>query len=147
MTLRKIADPKLFKILKSEFMRQRNGIELIASENFASESVLNYLGSVFTNKYSEGQPYRRYYGGNKHIDELETLCQERALDVYRLQKEEWGVNVQPYSGSIANIGLYLGILNLHDRIMGLDLPSGGHLSHGFYTQNKKISKTSVMFES
>ena len=144
---RLINDSKLFNILKSEFKRQKQGIELIASENFASQGVLNYLGSVFTNKYSEGQPYKRYYGGNKYIDQLETLCHERALKAYRLNPEEWGVNVQPYSGSVANIALYLGVLNLHDRIMGLDLPSGGHLSHGFYTPSKKISKTSVMFES
>lgn len=144
---RLFSDSTLFNILKNEFNRQRLGIELIASENFASQGVLNYLGSVFTNKYSEGLPNKRYYGGNKYIDQLETLCQERALNAYRLNPEEWGVNVQPYSGSVANIALYLGVLNLHDRIMGLDLPSGGHLSHGFYTPSKKISKTSVMFES
>ena len=148
MALRRvIQDQSLFNILRNEFLRQRNGIELIASENFASQGMLNYLGSVFTNKYSEGEPNRRYYGGNKYIDQLETLCQQRALNAYRLNSDQWGVNVQPYSGSVANIALYLGILNLHDRIMGLDLPSGGHLSHGFYTPSKKISKTSVMFES
>ena len=140
-------DTQLQHILDKEYQRQRNGIELIASENFTSANVLSLLGSVFTNKYSEGLPGKRYYGGNQHIDELETLCIQRALQVFRLDKEEWGVNVQPYSGSIANICVYLGILNLHDRIMGLDLPSGGHLSHGFYVKNRKISKSSVMFES
>ena len=140
-------DTKLDTILQNEYERQKNGIELIASENFTSANVLNLLGSVFTNKYSEGLPGKRYYGGNKHIDELETLCIERALTAFHLNSNEWGVNVQPYSGSIANICVYLGLLNPHDRIMGLDLPSGGHLSHGFYVKNKKISKSSVMFES
>ena len=140
-------DFELQNILENEHNRQKTGIELIASENFTSSSVLKYLGSVFTNKYSEGLPKKRYYGGNEFIDELEQLCINRALEVYRLDKNEWGVNVQPYSGSIANICVYMGLLNVHDRIMGLDLPSGGHLSHGFYTKNKKISKSSVMFES
>ncbi len=137
----------LKNILQNELKRQREGIELIASENFTSNNVLGLLGSVFTNKYSEGLPGKRYYGGTKYIDELESLCQKRALEAYNLDKNKWGVNVQPYSGSIANICVYMGLLNPHDRIMGLDLPSGGHLSHGFYTKNKKISKTSVIFES
>ena len=140
-------DSELSQILENEIERQKNGIELIASENFTSSQVLKYLGSVFTNKYSEGQPGKRYYGGNKFIDNMENLCIKRALTAFHLNAEQWGVNVQPYSGSIANICVYLGLLNIHDRIMGLDLPSGGHLSHGFYIKNKKISKSSVMFES
>lgn len=140
-------DFELNQILDNEYNRQKNGIELIASENFTSSGVLKYLGSVFTNKYSEGLPGKRYYGGNKHIDELESLCIKRALNAFHLDSNLWGVNVQPYSGSIANICVYLGLLNPHDRIMGLDLPSGGHLSHGFYVKQKKISKSSVMFES
>lgn len=140
-------DFELNQILDNEYNRQKNGIELIASENFTSSAVLKYLGSVFTNKYSEGLPGKRYYGGNKHIDELESLCIKRALNAFHLDSNLWGVNVQPYSGSIANICVYLGLLNPHDRIMGLDLPSGGHLSHGFYVKQKKISKSSVMFES
>ena len=141
------SDPKLKKILLNEYYRQKNGIELIASENFTSQNVLDCLGSVFTNKYSEGLPGKRYYGGNQFIDELETLCINRALQAYRLDSNKWGVNVQPYSGSIANVAAYFGILKPHDRIMGLDLPSGGHLSHGFYTSKKKISTTSIIFES
>tara|TARA_B100001175_G_scaffold191729_1_gene162648 strand:- start:620 stop:1915 length:1296 start_codon:yes stop_codon:yes gene_type:complete len=140
-------DFELNNILQNEYNRQKNGIELIASENFTSNNVLKLLGSVFTNKYSEGLPGKRYYGGNQHIDELESLCIKRALSAFKLDSNNWGVNVQPYSGSIANICVYLGLLQPHDRIMGLDLPSGGHLSHGFYVKNKKISKSSVMFES
>ncbi|KAL3904413.1 MAG: hypothetical protein SGILL_010079 [Bacillariaceae sp.] len=90
---------------------------------------------------------KRYYGGNEFIDQIETLCMNRALSLYDLDPEEWGVNVQPYSGSPANFAVYTALLQPHDRIMGLDLPSGGHLTHGFQTAKKKVSATSVYFES
>ena len=145
--LLKIRDPILFNIMKNEFLRQKKGLELIASENFTSKSVMECLGSVLTNKYSEGQIDNRYYGGCENIDKIEKLCKIRALETYRLDKNKWGVNVQPYSGSPANMAVYTGLLKPHDRIMGLDLPSGGHLTHGFYTSKKKISATSIFFES
>jgi len=145
-TLKK-TDNEIFNLIKQEYIRQNCGIELIASENFTSSQVLDGLGSILVNKYSEGQVGKRYYGGNKYIDEIEKLCKKRALKAFMLSEDEWDVNVQVLSGSGANMAVYNGLLNVHDRIMGLDLPSGGHLSHGYYTSKSKISATSKFFES
>lgn len=123
-------DPELHAIISKEKERQRFGLELIASENITSRAVQECLGSCLTNKYAEGLPGARYYGGNEYIDKVENLCRDRALQAYRLDPSQWGVNVQPYSGSPANLAVYTALLNPHDRIMGLDLPSGGHLTHG-----------------
>ncbi|KAL4734323.1 serine hydroxymethyltransferase-domain-containing protein [Aspergillus similis] len=141
------ADPSVYNILQKEKKRQQHFINLIPSENFTSQAVLDALGSVMQNKYSEGYPGARYYGGNEHIDEAERLCQQRALETFRLSPEEWGVNVQPLSGSPANLYAISALLNTHDRLMGLDLPHGGHLSHGYQTPTKKISFISKYFET
>ena len=141
-------DPQLFEILEKEKIRQCRGIELIASENFTSQAVMEVLGSHLTNKYSEGFPGARYYGGNEYIDQIESLCQDRALVAFHLNAETWGVNVQPYSCTSANFAVYTALLQPNDRIMGLDSPSGGHLSHGYYTSSgKKVSAASIFFEN
>lgn len=104
-------DTQLYKILINERLRQINSLELIASENFTSTAVLEANGTIFTNKYSEDYPHNRYYGGNEHIDELEELCQNRALEAFNLDKNIWGVNVQSYSGSTANFAVYTGLFS------------------------------------
>lgn len=141
------SDPVLLELIRKEKSRQVHGLEMIASENFTSLSVLECLSSCLHNKYSEGYPGQRYYGGNQFIDEVENLARKRALETFKLNPEEWGVNVQPYSGSPANFAVYTAICEPHGRIMGLDLPDGGHLTHGFFTATKKISATSIFFES
>ena len=140
-------DPELFDIIEHEKKRQRTSLCLIPSENFTSVSVLDALGSVMSNKYSEGYPHARYYGGNEFIDMAEDLCRTRALAAFHADPAKWGVNVQPLSGSPANFQAFSAVLKPHDRIMGLDLPHGGHLSHGFQTDTKKISMVSQYFET
>jgi glycine hydroxymethyltransferase len=105
------------------------------------------LGSCLTNKYSEGYPHKRYYGGNEIIDEIEEICIKRSLQAFDLDEKEWGVNVQPYSGSPANFEVFNALLQPHDRIMGLALASGGHLTHGFYSPSARVSATSKYWES
>ncbi|KAI8616634.1 serine hydroxymethyltransferase-domain-containing protein [Chytriomyces sp. MP71] len=140
-------DPEVFDIIEKEKQRQRESIVLIPSENFTSAAVMSALGSVMQNKYSEGYPNARYYGGNEFIDQAELLCQKRALDLYNLDPAKWGVNVQALSGAPANLYVYNALMKPHERLMGLDLPHGGHLSHGFQTDTKKISAISSYFES
>jgi len=141
------SDPEVAQIMKDEIKRQRESIILIASENVTSRAVFDALGSPMSNKYSEGLPGARYYGGNEHIDKIELLCQKRALEAFHLDSERWGVNVQCLSGSPANLQVYQALIPPGSRLMGLDLPHGGHLSHGYQTPAKKISAISVYFET
>ncbi|KAK9109460.1 hypothetical protein Sjap_017520 [Stephania japonica] len=144
----RVADSEVFELMEKERQRQFRGIELIASENFVCKAVMEALGSHLTNKYSEGMPGARLYVGNQWIDRIETLCCDRALAAFHLSKENWGVNVQPYSCTSANMAVFTGILNPSDRIMGLDTLSGGHLSHGYCKPNgKKVSASSIFFET
>ena len=119
-------DPKVASAIKSEVRRQDGTLELIASENFVSRAVLEAVGSVFTNKYAEGYPGRRYYGGCEFADEVENLAIERAKELFGAEH----VNVQPHSGTQANIAAYLALLEPGDKILGMNLSHGGHLTHG-----------------
>ncbi|MFH1759338.1 MAG: serine hydroxymethyltransferase [Patescibacteria group bacterium] len=123
-------DKILHKLIKQEEQRQEETISLIASENYASPEVLDILGSVLVNKYSEGYPGRRYYPGNEVYDKIENLARERVLKLFGLSDKEWHVNVQPYSGSPANLAVYAALLDFGDKIMGMRLAAGGHLTHG-----------------
>jgi len=120
------ADPEIAAAIENEVRRQHEGLEMIASENFVSEAVLEAAGTVFTNKYAEGYPGRRYYGGCEFADVVENLARDRAKQLFGAEH----ANVQPHSGSQANAGAYMAVLNPGDTILGLDLAHGGHLTHG-----------------
>ena len=122
----KIYDAELYESIKDELSRERNTLEMIASENFTSEHVLNVVGSILTNKYAEGYPGRRYYGGCEAVDKVENLAKDRLKKLFNAEY----ANVQPHSGSQANMGVYLTLLKPGDVVMGLNLAHGGHLTHG-----------------
>lgn len=139
-------DKQIEKLIKDEAKRQKGVINLIASENYVSKDVLVALGSELTNKYAEGYPGRRYYGGNTIVDKVEMLCIERALKLFKLKKEDWHVNVQLLSGSPANFALYTALVPLGEKIMGMKLSSGGHLTHGYPASMTGKLWNSVQFE-
>lgn len=143
----KAADPELYSLIEGEAERQRKTINLIESENYACEGVMEASGSLLSNKYSEGNVGARYYGGTGWIDSVELLCQRRALELFDLDPETWGVNVQAYSGSPANFAVYTALVSPGGWIMGMDLPSREHLTHGYQIRTKKISTTSLYFTS
>ncbi|HRP61173.1 MAG TPA: serine hydroxymethyltransferase, partial [Vicingus sp.] len=132
-------DQEIFDLIQDEYTRQKEGVELIASENYVSDNVLKAMGSVLTNKYAEGLPYKRYYGGCEVVDEIEQIAIDRAKQLFNA---EW-VNVQPHSGAQANAAVMLGVLNPGDKILGFDLSHGGHLTHGSPVNfSGKLYKTS-----
>ena len=120
------ADPVMTALILREMQRQENNIELIASENFTSRSVMEATGSLLTNKYAEGYPGKRYYGGCEHVDEVENLARDRMMHLFQAEY----ANVQPHSGSGANMAVYAALLNHGDKVLGMDLSNGGHLTHG-----------------
>ncbi len=122
----KKVDPEMYDIINSELKRQQDGLELIASENFVSKAVLEAMGTVLTNKYAEGYPEKRYYGGCQVVDKSEDLAIERLKKIYGAEH----ANVQPHAGANANIGVYLALLKPGDTVLGMDLSNGGHLTHG-----------------
>ena len=119
-------DELIFSLINDELDRQEEGIELIASENFVSRQVMEAMGSVLTNKYAEGLPGKRYYGGCEVVDQIENIAIDRAKQLFNA---EWA-NVQPHSGAQANAAVFLALLNPGDKILGFDLSHGGHLTHG-----------------
>lgn len=135
------SDPEVAKQIQNELNRQRNGLEMIPSENFVSEAVLEALGSIGTNKYSEGYPGKRYYGGNRFIDEIENLARTRAKTLFGVNH----ANVQPYSGSPANQAVCFALLNPGDKLMGLHLFYGGHLTHGWNVNFSGVYYTAVQY--
>ncbi len=126
MTTLRESDENVFHILHREYIRERDTLELIASENFVSPAVLEAAGGIMTNKYAEGYPGKRYYGGCEHVDEAENLARERAKQLFDAEY----INVQPHSGSQANMAVLMTFLNIGDTVLGLDLSHGGHLTHG-----------------
>ena len=128
MSILQSQDPAVFASIQSEEVRQRSGLELIASENYTSRAVMEACGSVLTNKYAEGYPGRRYYGGCVHVDTAESIAIDRAKQLFGTE----AVNVQPHSGSQANTAVYLSCLEHGDKVLGLDLAHGGHLTHGMH---------------
>ena len=132
------ADPTVFQLVQRETQRQEDGLELIASENFASRAVMDAMGSPLTNKYAEGYPRKRYYGGCEVVDEVEQLAIDRALQLFGADH----ANVQPHAGSQANLMAYLAVLRPGEKLMGMSLPHGGHLTHGH-----KVNHSGIIFES
>lgn len=135
-------DTKLQSLIRAEIKRQEETLDLIASENLASKEILKILGSPLTNKYSEGYPGKRYYPGNVYYDKIERLARERGLKTFKLSSDNWSVNVQPHSGSPANLAIYTALVAPGETIMGMKLAAGGHLTHGH-----KVSATGMFWKS
>ncbi|MCG3218175.1 MAG: serine hydroxymethyltransferase, partial [Candidatus Heimdallarchaeota archaeon] len=136
------SDPIIADAILRELKRQEEGVELIPSENYTTKAVLQATGSIFTNKYSEGYPKKRYYGGNEIVDEVEILAIERAKELFGAEH----ANVQPYSGSPANQAVFFALLNLKDNFLGFNLTSGGHLTHGSHVNFSGKNYTCISYD-
>jgi len=144
MNLKK-TDKQIYDIIQKEAKRQAETLMMIPSENMAPEEIREAVGSILINKYSEGQPYRRYYQGMENVNILESLVEKRALKAFHADPDAWDVNVQAYSGSPANAAVYLALLEPGDTIMSMFLPDGGHISHGWIFKERKLSLASKIY--
>lgn len=138
---------EVFDLIEQERKRQQETLALIPSENYASRAVRQAVGSILTNKYAEGRVAKRYYQGNRYMDAIEKLCEDRALAAFQLEPSEWGVCVQAHSGGVANFAVLAALVPIPGgRVMSMYLPDGGHLSHGWQMKNRKISVASKFWE-